>query len=319
MESLNESQEKDTAFDAAFDLDQTPSIDDFIRQLEEREKDLHIASDMEIEVEDATIETEEIFIEKIKAAEPAPKPVVERRKNPEPADYPENIEDLIERNSADLNETSFKKEEKPQLKTFSTINLEREVTKLKQEILKIEGEKAEMVQSMRRRHSDFENYRNRIERERNETFIAQLSNLAMQMLPVLDNLNRALDSAKGANTERSKDFGLFIDGIAMVNQQLMDVLGEMGVHPIPSVGQPFDPHLHEAVATEKADNLPHNTVIAELLRGYQIGEKVIRPSMVKVSFSSPQSTDSPQPSGAAGANNASVSADPEDFTELELD
>ncbi len=64
-----------------------------------------------------------------------------------------------------------------------------------------------------------------------------------------------------------------------------EILAEMGVQPIIAVGEPFDPHFHEAVATEETDEFPPHTVTTELLRGYRIGDKVIRPSMVKVSVS----------------------------------
>ncbi len=69
----------------------------------------------------------------------------------------------------------------------------------------------------------------------------------------------------------------------MVNQQLNEVLSDMGVQPIISVGEAFDPLFHEAVATEETDKIPPHTITAELLRGYRIGDRVIRPSMVKVS------------------------------------
>ncbi len=68
----------------------------------------------------------------------------------------------------------------------------------------------------------------------------------------------------------------------LVSQQLNEILAEMGVQPIASVGESFDPHFHEAVATEETEKVSPHTIIEELLRGYRIGEKVIRPSMVKV-------------------------------------
>ncbi len=103
------------------------------------------------------------------------------------------------------------------------------------------------------------------------------------MLPVLDNLNRALDSASGFPDEKLRDVQQFFEGIMLVGQQLSEVLEEMGVQPIVAVGQLFDPHFHEAVATETNDDVPPYTITAELLRGYRIDDKVIRPSMVTVS------------------------------------
>jgi molecular chaperone GrpE len=112
-----------------------------------------------------------------------------------------------------------------------------------------------------------------------------LSSVAMEILPVLDNLSRALDSASNLQGEKSKDFQQFVDGVGLVNLQLNEVLGEMGIQPIISVGEPFDPHIHEAVAAVKTSAYPPHIVIAELLRGYRLNDKVIRPSLVKVSAS----------------------------------
>jgi molecular chaperone GrpE len=103
------------------------------------------------------------------------------------------------------------------------------------------------------------------------------------MLPVLDNLDRALLFAENHDEASSKDFHQFFEGIVMVNQQLNEVLANMGVSPIASVGQPFDPHFHEAVAAEESAGFPPNTVTGELRRGYRIGDRVIRAAMVRVS------------------------------------
>jgi molecular chaperone GrpE len=103
------------------------------------------------------------------------------------------------------------------------------------------------------------------------------------MLPVLDNLNRALDSASNFSDEKLQDFQQFFEGIMLVGRQLNEVLEEMGVQPIAAVGESFDPHYHEAVATETTDEVPPYTITEELLRGYRIDDKVIRASMVKVS------------------------------------
>ncbi|HEX8637797.1 MAG TPA: nucleotide exchange factor GrpE, partial [Pyrinomonadaceae bacterium] len=74
----------------------------------------------------------------------------------------------------------------------------------------------------------------------------------------------------------------FFQGIVLVNQHVNEVLAGMGVAPIASIGERFDPHFHEAVAVEESDVYPPQTVSAEFLRGYRLGERVIRPSMVKV-------------------------------------
>ena len=81
-------------------------------------------------------------------------------------------------------------------------------------------------------------------------------------------------------------FKIFNDGIAIVSEQINDILNKMGIKPIRTVGEEFDPHYHEAVATEETDDHPPNTVCGELLRGYIAGDRVIRHSMVRVAMPS---------------------------------
>jgi molecular chaperone GrpE len=102
------------------------------------------------------------------------------------------------------------------------------------------------------------------------------------MLPVLDNLNRAIDFAVTMSPQKRAGIEPFIDGISLVHQQVDEVLSTMGVRPITAVGQEFDPHFHEAVAIEASNDLAPNTVSQEMLKGYQMGNRVIRHSMVKV-------------------------------------
>jgi molecular chaperone GrpE len=230
------------------------SIEDFIKELEAKEKDLLISSDLAIEIDEAGFDdTNPEFIRAEFAIEPVKTPEITPPGN----------------NFAPTN------------KTFS--DLEDELSGLKRQVSKLENERAELVETIRRRQLDFDNFKKRTERERSETFVGQVSNLVRQMLPVLDNLNRALDFAAEHSEGRSQDFHQFFEGIVLVNQQLNEVLAEMGVQPITSIGEPFDPHFHEAVATEMSAEFPPNTVTGELLRGYRVGERVIRAAMVKVS------------------------------------
>jgi molecular chaperone GrpE len=243
------------------------SIEDFIKELEAKEKDLQISSDLAIEIDEADFDDTnspdfikaEFAVEPVKAPEFQPPPVYLTPNN----------------------------------KTFS--ELEDDILQFKKQVVKLETERAELAESVRRRQIDFDNYKKRIERDRGETYLGQISNLVMQMLPVLDNLNRALDFATVHTEGRSQDFRQFFEGIFLVNQQLNEVLAEMGVQTISSVGEPFDPHFHEAVATEVSAEFPANTVTGELLRGYRIGDRVIRAAMVKVSTSAPANPKSAAP------------------------
>ena len=237
---------------------ETLSIDEFFRQLEAKEKDLDISSEMVIEIEDDD--------EVDQAAEEPPQPEAAA---PEP-------ETALPAAAPDQNPPS----------KIELFNLRNEITKLQLQLIRVENERAEMFEAARRRHHEFENYKNRTERERADTFRSQIGNLASQMLPVIDNMNRAMDSTKSISDEKTTEFQQFYAGIELVSRQLNGVLAEMGVEPIAAVGENFDPHLHEAVATEVTDQIASNMVTEELLCGYRIGEKVIRPSMVKVSVSS---------------------------------
>jgi molecular chaperone GrpE len=236
------------------EISESVSVDDFIRQLEAKEKDLHISSDMVIEVEDSEFSDREID-EILEASLPsrAAKPAVAQTAKPNAA-----TEKMI-------------------------LELKMEVSLLQSVVEKMEAERAEESENARRRLKDFENYKKRTERERGETFANQVSSLATQMLPVLDNLNRALDFAGEDTSEKAQEFQQFFQGIVLVNQQVNEVLAGMGITQISSVGELFDPNFHEAVAVEQSDVYPPQTVSAELLRGYRLGERVIRPSMVKVS------------------------------------
>jgi molecular chaperone GrpE len=80
----------------------------------------------------------------------------------------------------------------------------------------------------------------------------------------------------------SDEFRHFLQGIELIDKQLRDVLEGLGLEPVEAVGQPFDPHIHEAVATVSSDDYEPDTVVQELVRGYRLGEKLLRPAIVKV-------------------------------------
>lgn len=248
-------------------IDESGSVDDFLRELEEKEKDLHITSDMTFIEIAADFEDEAEIPDFMRPQDITPaatvKPAASAPAAPSPAGSGE-----------------VKK-------------LEAEVASLKAKIIDLEEERTELYKNSQRRLKDFEAFKTRTERERRETFQRQLSNLATQMLPALDNLDRALQCASDLSTEKQGEFAQFFDGIVLVNQQVNEVLVEMGIEPIRTVGCEFDPHLHEAVAIDEGSDQPPNTITAELLRGFRIGDSVIRHSMVKVSTAGPAQKPEP--------------------------
>jgi molecular chaperone GrpE len=157
-----------------------------------------------------------------------------------------------------------------------------ELIAARSELKRLQGELAEARDAVARRQADFENYRKRVERERGETFNRVVADVARKLLPVVDNLIRAVEAEQTVESHESKEFKHFLHGIELINKQLGDVLESLGIQPIAAVGERFDPHVHEAVATEPSDKFEPDTVTEEITRGYRIGDRLLRPAMVKV-------------------------------------
>jgi molecular chaperone GrpE len=160
-----------------------------------------------------------------------------------------------------------------------------ELVATRAELKRFEGEVKELRDSLARRQADFENYRKRMERERSETYNRVVADIASKLLPVLDNLKRALETEASVEASESDEFRHFLSGVDLIYKQLNGVLDALGVKPILAEGEQFDPHLHEAVVTEATDDYEPDTVIQEIVRGFRIGDKLIRPALVKVSVS----------------------------------
>jgi molecular chaperone GrpE len=158
-----------------------------------------------------------------------------------------------------------------------------ELVATRAELKRLEGEVKELMDGLARRQADFENYRKRMDSKRAETHNRVVADIAAKLLPVLDNLKRALDTEASVEASESDEFRHFLSGVDLIHKQLNGVLDALGVKPVLAEGQPFDPHLHEAVVTEPTDEYEPDTVIQEIVRGFQIGDKLIRPALVKVS------------------------------------
>ncbi len=158
-----------------------------------------------------------------------------------------------------------------------------ELRRVESELAKLSGEKQELTEGLARRQADFENYRKRTERERTETYNRAVGEVIGRLLPVLDNLRRALDAEATFESAESDEFSHFLRGVELIEKQLTGVLEGFGVEPVPTVGEKFDPHIHDAVVTEETGEFEPDIVIEEMRRGYRLGDKLIRPAMVKVS------------------------------------
>jgi molecular chaperone GrpE len=136
-----------------------------------------------------------------------------------------------------------------------------------------DGESVERERYLRL-YADFENLKKRVERERIEHRVRATESLLERLLPVLDNFERALAARAGEESLRA--------GVQMIYRQLYDELRREGLRPVEALGQIFDPCVHEAVATTASSGLPPHTVVGELQRGYFFGDRLLRPSLVRV-------------------------------------
>jgi molecular chaperone GrpE len=128
--------------------------------------------------------------------------------------------------------------------------------------------------------ADFENFRKRTEREKAEFFKYALSGTFKDMLPILDNFDRALDHAEEGDE--------FHKGVLLIYKQLFDMLRKAGLRPIEDRDVTFDPNIHEAVIREENDSVPNQTVLEILQKGYFLHDRLLRPALVKVAVGGPE-------------------------------
>ena len=140
----------------------------------------------------------------------------------------------------------------------------------------LQKQKDELFERFLRKQAEFENFRKRVEREKQEFLDYALFQFVRDLLPVLDSLERALHAPDGESVEDHKK------GIELVLKQLRDLLSSAGLQPIRSLGRLFDPHYHQAMLREESDRYTDNEVIEEFQRGYIFKDRLLRPAMVRV-------------------------------------
>jgi molecular chaperone GrpE len=140
------------------------------------------------------------------------------------------------------------------------------------------SERDQFLSLLQRTRADFENYQKRNQREREQERLYYHANFAMDLLPVLDNLERATAAAQQAGEK-----GPLVQGVALVLNQLLDLLRRHGIKPIEAKAKPFDPNLHQAVMQQQSNDVPPNTVTQVLEQGFTIHDRVLRPAKVAVS------------------------------------
>lgn len=148
----------------------------------------------------------------------------------------------------------------------------------------LRAERDELRDTLLRRQAEFDNFRKRNERERQEQTQYASMEVVGDLLPILDDFERAL----GADTSSPE----YSKGVQMIYGRMAEALKKTGLEAIDAEGKPFDPHLHQAVERVETNDVPENTVLGDFRRGYQFKGKLLRPSMVRVAVPAEPRADS---------------------------
>jgi molecular chaperone GrpE len=184
--------------------------------------------------------------------------VAEPFDDPDGPDAPSGADAAVSESPADLSaeaERAAKADE-------ATLALQRERDALQDRLLRLAAE--------------FDNFRKRVDRDRREQADAAMAAALEDLLPIIDNLDRALEAPTGSDAE------VYRKGVELIHRQMTDVLVKRGVTPIEAVGADFDPRIHQAVMHEFSAKHRDGEVMEELRRGYMLGDRLLRPAMVKV-------------------------------------
>lgn len=141
-------------------------------------------------------------------------------------------------------------------------------------------ERDELRDRLLRKGAEFDNFRKRVERERKDFAEWAAADLVGEVLTVVDDFERALAVAAPPEAQAYRA------GIELIHRQLLDVLKKRGVTAVETVGQAFDPHLHQAVAYDESPGVPDGQIVDELRRGYRLGDRLLRPALVRVAKAS---------------------------------
>lgn len=198
----------------------------------------------------------------------------------------ENKEDRQEISPELENQTQAEEEEIEQEEPFDPETADGEALLAKYR--ELEAELSEAQEQVLRTAADAENFKKRLQREKEEQTRYANESFMRELLTVIDNLERALEHS---GTEASQ--GGLVEGLTMTLKGFLDTLARFGCTQVEATGKPFDPNFHEAVSQEESADHEPNTVLKELQKGYMLKERLLRPAMVLVSkLSSQQDTDS---------------------------
>lgn len=157
------------------------------------------------------------------------------------------------------------------------VEADRPVPTAETDPTELQRQRDEYYDLLLRKSAEFDNYRKRVERDRQMLTEAAAANMIEELLPLLDDLERALKADAG-----TEGGDAYRKGVELIHRRLGDLLQKRGVRPIDALGADFDPHYHQAVSHEPAEGRREGEIIEEFRRGYMLGDRLLRPSMVKV-------------------------------------
>ena len=164
-------------------------------------------------------------------------------------------------------------------------------------ISELEGQVADLTDRLLRTHAEMDNIRKRAEREKGDTAKYAITKFAGDVAGLTDNFQRAVSAVPAGAADQDPALKALIEGVEMVEREFLNVLERHGVKRVEAKGQPFNPHLHDAVMEQQNADVPNGTVVQVFQQGFTIEDRVLRPAMVVVSKGGPKA----QPAAAASA------------------
>lgn len=166
---------------------------------------------------------------------------------------------------------------------------DEELIRLNADVARLEAERDEARDQLLRKAADMENMRRRHTREREEFQKTAAEKVLRDMVSVLDDLDRAMEAGETtAATGGADALNSLLQGVGMVQRKFVQTLERHGVRSVPSLGEQFDPHLHEAIQQREDATVPNNSVVQEFQKAYLLGERLLRPAMVVVAKGGPE-------------------------------
>jgi molecular chaperone GrpE len=189
--------------------------------------------------------------------------MTEKKKHPQEEEFNESEAEAVA-TSGDV----------PQNTSAEVEQLSAEIESMKKRLAEAESKTSEYKDSWLRAQADFQNYKKRLERDNEMMYLSMKGDIIKKVLPALDDLERALQNRRADDP--------WADGIELIARKFQNMLESEGIKRIEALGTEFDPNFHEAISHEPADGAKSGSVIGVVQNGYMLGERVIRPALVRV-------------------------------------